>query len=207
VRDCFYLLLEDSSVRKSLSLTLAAACGSLLLAGPASAASDYLLEIDSIKGEAAVNSPPKSIEVSSFSWGMSQASGLRESPTKMSQASAVRESPSKASLGSTLRESPTKVSTGMPQQQAGALSADQSVATADSSAANSIKTFSLTVAEPGNETAAYLVQMCASGKHIPRAVLTSRKGRYEMTDVMVTSCVVSGNERRHELTGHVTLIK
>jgi type VI protein secretion system component Hcp len=213
-------LLEDSSVRKSLSLTLAAACGSLLLAGPASAASDYLLEIDSIKGEAAVNSPPKSIEVSSFSWGMSQASGLRESPSKASLGSTLRESPAQASQGSTLRESPTKVSqasglresptkvsTGKPQQQAGALSADQAVATADSPAADTIKTFSLTVAEPGNETAAYLVQMCASGKHIPRAVLTSRKGRYEMTDVMVTSCVVSGNERRHELTGHVTLIK
>jgi type VI protein secretion system component Hcp len=187
-------LLEDSSVRKSLLVTLVAACGSLLLAGPASAASDYLLEIDSIKGEAAVNSPSKSIEVSSFSWGMSQAS-------------AVRESPAKASQGSTLRESPTKMSTGKPQQQVSAVSADQSIATADSPATDSIKTFSLAVAEPGNETAAYLAQMCASGKHIPRAVLTTPNGRYELKEVMVTSCAVSGNQRRHELTGHVTLIK
>ena len=194
-------------MRKSLSLTLAAACGSLLLAGPASAASDYLLEIDSIKGEAAVNSPPKSIEVSSFSWGMSQASGLRESPSKASQGSTLRESPAQASQGSTVRESPTKTSTGKPQQQLSAVSADQAVATGVSPAADTIKTFSLTVAEPGNETSAYLTQMCASGKHIPRAVLTTPNGRYELKEVMVTSCAVSGNERRHELTGHVTLIK
>ena len=181
-------------MRKSLSLTLAAACGSLLLAGPASAASDYLLEIDSIKGEAGVKSPPKSIEVSSFSWGMSQSS-------------AVRESPAQASQGSTVRESPTKTSTGKPQQQLSAVSADQAVATGVSPAADTIKTFSLTVAEPGNETSAYLTQMCASGKHIPRAVLTTPNGRYELKEVMVTSCAVSGNERRHELTGHVTLIK
>ena len=194
-------------MRKSLSLTLAAACGSLLLAGPASAASDYLLEIDSIKGEAAVKSPPKSIEVSSFSWGMSQASGLRESPSKASQGSTLRESPAQASQGPTLRESPTKASTGKPQQQLSAVSADQAVATGVSPAADTIKTFSLTVAEPGNETSAYLTQMCASGKHIPRAVLTTPNGRYELKEVMVTSCAVSGNERRHELTGHVTLIK
>jgi type VI protein secretion system component Hcp len=194
-------------VRTSQLVTLAAVCGSVLLAGPALAASDYLLEIDSIKGEAAVNSPPKSIEVSSFSWGMSQSSAVRESPSKASQGSTLRESPAQASQGSTLRESPTKVSTGKPQQQASAVSADQSIAIAESPAADSIKTFSLTVAEPGNATAAYLVQMCASGKHIPRAVLTTRSGRYELTDVMVTSCAVSGNQRKHELTGHVTLIK
>jgi type VI protein secretion system component Hcp len=197
-------LLEDSSVRNSLLVTLVAACGSLLLAGPASAASDYLLEIDSIKGEAAVNSPPKSIEVSSFSWGMSQTSALRESPAKASQGSTLRESPTKMSQASAVRESPTKMSTGKPQQQ---VSADQSIATADSPATDSIKTFSLTVAEPGNETSAYLTQMCASGKHIPRAVLTTPNGRYELKEVMVTSCAVSGNQRRHELTGHVTLMK
>jgi type VI protein secretion system component Hcp len=175
-------LLEDSSVRKPLLLTLAAACGSLLLAGPASAASDYYLKIDTIKGEAAASSSAKAIEVSSFSWGMSQTSAA-------------------------VRESPTKMSTGKTQQPVGAVSADQPIATSVSPATDSIKTFSLTVAESGNETAAYLARACASGQHIPRAVLTVRNQRYELKDVMVTSCAVSGNERRHELTGHVTLMK
>ena len=170
-------------MRKSLLVTLVAACGSLLLAGPASAASDYLLEIDSIKGEATVNSPPKSIEVSSFSWGMSQSSTAP-------------------------RDAATGMATGRIQQQpVSAVAEAQPVATAVSPAADTIKTFSLTVAEPGNETAAYLVQMCASGKHIPRAVLTTRNGRFELKDVMVTSCAVSGNQRKHEFTGHVTLMK
>lgn len=194
-------------MRKSLSLTLAAACGSLLLSGPASAASDYYLKIDGIKGEATSNSPAKAIEVSSFSWGMSQSSAVRESPAQASQGSTLRESPTKVSQASAVRESPTRASTGKPQQQVSAVSADQTIATADSPATDSIKTFSLTVAESGNETAAYLARACASGQHIPHAVLTVRNQRYELKDVMVTSCAVSGNERRHEFTGHVTLIK
>ena len=170
-------------MRKSLLLTLAAACGSLLLAGPASAASDYYLKIDSIKGEATSNSPPKSIEVSSFSWGMSQTSVAP-------------------------RDAASGMATGKRQQQpVSAVAEAQPVAMTVTPATDSIKTFSLTVAEPGNETAAYLAQMCASGKHIPRAVLTTPNGRYELKDVMVSSCAVSGNQRRHELTGHVTLIK
>jgi type VI protein secretion system component Hcp len=84
---------------------------------------------------------------------------------------------------------------------------ERSVATAVAPAADSIKTLSLTVAEPGNETAAYLVRMCASGEHIPRAVLTSRNERFELKDAIVTSCVVTGNQRKHELKGHVTLIR
>lgn len=170
-------------MRTSQLVTLAAVCGSMLLAGPASAASDYLLEIDNIKGEATSNSSPKTIEVSSFSWGMSQ--------TSMAP-----------------RDAATGMATGKRQQQpVSAVAEAQPAATAVTPATDSIKTFSLTVSEPGNETAAYLVRMCASGKHIPRAVLTTRNGRYELKDVMVTSCAVSGNQRKHELTGHVTLMK
>ena len=169
-------------MRKSLLLNLAAACGSLLLAGPASAASDYYLKIDGIKGEATTSSRSKAIEVSSFSWGMSQASAA-------------------------VRESPTKASTGKTQKAVSATAAAQPDAMADSPASDSIKSFSLTVAESGDETAAYLARACASGERIPRAELTVRDQRYELTDFVVTSCAVSGNQRRHEFRGHVTLMK
>jgi type VI protein secretion system component Hcp len=164
-------------------MTLATVCSSLLLAGPASAASDYLLEIDTIKGETSAVSPSKSIEVSSFSWGMSQAVIAP-------------------------RDAASGMATGKRQHKPMyAVAEEQPDARTVAPATDSIKTFSLTVAEPGNDTAAYLTQICASGKHIPRAVLTNGAERYELTDVMVTSCAVTGNQRKHELTGHVTLIK
>jgi len=170
-------------VRTSQFVSLAAACGAMLLAGPASAASDYLLEIDGINGEITAAAPAKSIEISSFSWGMSQA------------VIAPRDAASGMATGKRQHKPLSAVAETQPDARAAAPAED------------SIKTFSLSVAEPGNETAAYLAQMCASGQHIPRAVLTSRNERFELKDVIVTSCVVSGSQRRHELTGHVTLIK
>lgn len=170
-------------MRTSQLVTLAVVCGSMLFARPAIAASDYLLEIDTIKGEATAKSPARSIEVSSFSWGMSQ--------TSMAS-----------------REAASGMATGKRQHKpVSAVTEAQPVATAVTPAVDSIKTFSLTVAEPGNETAAYLVRMCASGQHIPRAVLTSRNERFELKDVIITSCAVSGNQRKHEFKGHVTLMK
>ena len=64
------------------------------------------------------------------------------------------------------------------------------------------------VSSPGtSSTAVYLVRMCASGKHIANAVLTSRTERFELTDIMITSCAFTGDQRKHEFTGHVTLMK
>jgi type VI protein secretion system component Hcp len=164
-------------------MSLAAVCGVIFLAGPASAASDYLLEIDGIEGETTAAAPAKSIEISSFSWGMSQA------------VIAPRDAASGMATGKRQHKPLSTVAETLPDARAAAPAAD------------SIKTFSLSVAEPGNETAAYLVRACASGQHIPRAVLTSRNERFELKDVIVMSCAVTGNMRKHELTGHVTLIK
>ena len=174
-------------MRTSQLVTLAAVCGSVLLAGPAIAASDYLLEIDSIKGEATPTSPTRSVEVSSFSWGTSHA------------VTSPRDAASGLATGRQAQQPVSAAAVVQPVAMA--------VATDVAPATDSVQSFSLTVAEPGNATAAFLTRMCASGKHIPHAVLTTRKGRYELTDVMVTSCAVSGNQRRHELTGHVTLMK
>ena len=50
-------------------------------------------------------------------------------------------------------------------------------------------------------------ELRASGKHIANAVLTSRAKRFELTDIMITSCAFTGDLRKHEFTGHVTLMK
>ena len=45
----------------------------IALAGSVQAAADYLLEIDGIKGESADPQRPETIEIQSFSWGMSNS--------------------------------------------------------------------------------------------------------------------------------------
>lgn len=57
-------------MKRSLLLALFA---SVLFAGSLTAASDYLLEIDGIKGESSDTAHRAAIEIQSFSWGMSNA--------------------------------------------------------------------------------------------------------------------------------------
>lgn len=52
---------------------LSALFSSLVFAGSLSAATDYLLEIDGIKGESKDERHPDTVEIISFSWGMSNS--------------------------------------------------------------------------------------------------------------------------------------
>jgi hypothetical protein len=74
-------------------------------------------------------------------------------------------------------------------------------------AAGEIRTVTFAVPEPGDASTAQLARLCASGKPVKSAVLNGPDGRYQMRDVVVSSCAVNGNERRYELKGHVTLMK
>ena len=57
------------------TLRIFAAVSSLLMAAsPAFAASDYLLQLDPVKGESMETAAPQNIEVESFSWGASNPS-------------------------------------------------------------------------------------------------------------------------------------
>ncbi len=87
------------------------------------------------------------------------------------------------------------------------ISPESTDAKAAAPAAAEVQTLILVVPEPGNATSALLVRMCASGEHINKAVLTGPNLRYEMENVIVSSCAVSGNQRKIELKGHVTLMK
>ena len=59
-------------MKRSLLLTFLAP---IFLAGSLNAASDYLLEIDGIKGESKDERHPDTIEIESFSWGASNSGG------------------------------------------------------------------------------------------------------------------------------------
>lgn len=55
---------------------LAAFAAFALIAPSANAASDYLLELDGVKGESKDNARPGTIEIQSFSWGVSNAGSM-----------------------------------------------------------------------------------------------------------------------------------
>src|SRR5512141_65638 len=67
---------RNLSERHSMStLRIFAAVSTLLMAAaPALAASDYLLQLDPVKGEGKDAAAPQTIEVESFSWGVSNPS-------------------------------------------------------------------------------------------------------------------------------------
>ncbi len=48
---------------------------------------------------------------------------------------------------------------------------------------------------------------CATGKYFSNAVLVARGQRYELADVVETSCAVADGLVRKNYTGHVTLMK
>jgi hypothetical protein len=123
--------------------------GILLAATASLAASDYYIKFDGVDGESKSRARAETIDLQSWSFGTSGASGL----------------------------------------------------------APEVRTVTFAVPEPGNASTAQLARLCASGKPIKSAVLSGPDGRYQMNDVLVSSCPVKGNERRYELKGHVTLMK
>jgi len=182
-------------VRKTVLSTVVVS-GVLLAATASLAASDYYLKIEGVEGESASRSP-QTIELQSWSFGASNAgvvaprdaaSGM---PTGKRQHGTVTITKPLEPSTPLLRESPTKATAAAPA----------------AGAAANVQTVTFSVPEPGNDSTAALAKMCASGKHIKSAVLSSPNGRYQVQDAVITSCAVTGAERRYEFRGHVTLMK
>ena len=175
-------------MRTSPLATWVAVCGSMFIASAASAASDYLLKIEDVEGESATQPGGGQIEVSSYSWGVTQQSAVSPRDVATGQASGKRQHKPVTVI------SPAATTTATERTAAPEATED--------------KTLSIVVPEPGNETTAQLVRLCATGKHIKKAKLTGPdNARYELENVLVSSCAVSGNQRKIEFTGHVTLMK
>ncbi len=169
---------------RNFPLVSMAICGVFLAAAPAIAASDYFLKIEGVKGESTDRASTEKVQVSSFSWGASQTSTV---------------APRDAASGM-----PTGKRQHKPRFNPSDLSTDARVA---APAVAEDSTLALVVAEPGNTTTAQLVRMCASGEHIEKAVLIGPGERYVMKDVVISSCAASGDERKIEFRGHITLMK
>jgi len=172
-------------VRKTVLATVVVS-GALLAATASLAASDYYIKIEGVEGEA-TRSKPQTIELQSWSFGASNSAVVSPRDAASGLATGKRQ------------HKPTMT------MEAGATTSSRE-AVAEPAAAE-VRTVSFSVPEPGNDSTAELAKMCASGKHIKSAVLSSPSGRYQLQDAVITSCAVSGAERRYEFRGHVTLMK
>ncbi len=189
------------------TLRILAAVSSLLMAAaPALAASDYLLQLDPVKGEGKDAAAPQTIEVESFSWGVSNAS----SASMGGGAGAGKVNMQDLSVTSV--QSPRDVSTGMASGKrtaavAGTAADGQTAAVAAAPKVGDVATFTVLIRESPSKASLGKTGACATGTHFPHAVIVAKGQRYELSDVVETSCTVSDGLSKKDFKGHVTLMK
>lgn len=180
---------------------------SLLGVTTALAASDYFLKIEGVEGESSA-APPQPIEVSSYSFGVSNAgSAAMSSGGGTGKVSMQDLSVTTAAAPAVV--APRDAASGLPTGKRSKSPASAPAASPSTEpVAGTGNTLSLLVPSSGSEAAKQLYRMCASGKHIKRATLTAGAKTYELHDVVVSSCDEQGGQREYKFkTGHVTLIK
>lgn len=182
---------------------LAATSALLLAAGPVSAASDYLLQLDPVKGESKDQAAPQTIEVQSFSWGVSQPSTVGAG----SGAGAGKVNVQDLSVMSV--KGPRDAASGQAsgKRTASVAAADGSTAAGIAPQVGDVATFTVLVRESPTKSSTGKSGACASGTHFPHAVVVAKGTRYELADVVLTSCTVTDGVARKDFKGHVTLMK
>jgi hypothetical protein len=183
---------------------VAAIVSSLLLStAPAFAASDYLLQLDPVKGQGQDAAAPQSIQVESFSWGASNPG------VAASSAAAAAGKVNVQDISMTRSKAPRDAATGMAsgKRVATEVAADGQLATAGvPPRVGDVAVFTVMIRESPSKPADQ-AGACATGVHFPHAVIVARGERYEFTDLVETSCTVVDGKTRKDFTGHVTLIK
>jgi type VI protein secretion system component Hcp len=174
----------------------AAVCGVLLVSAPALAA-DVVLELAGVEGEA--SPAPRTIDVQSWSWGVSNAGSMSPGPRGAGKVSVQDLSVTAP------RDAASGLATG--RRAAAPAASDASATAAPADAAAAVQEFTVVVPEAAAKSA------CATGKHIKSATLRSRSGStVQFDDAVVTACTTSGGMstvtmRGHTKSGHVTLLK
>jgi hypothetical protein len=187
------------------TLRIFAAVSSLLMAAsPAFAASDYLLQLDPVKGERTDTAAPQNIEVESFSWGASNpssaatGSGAGAGKANMQDLSVMK--------AQAPREAMSGMATG--KRAAPAAAADgQAVAAVAAPKVGDVATFTVAIRESPTKSSTGKVGDCVQGTRFPHAVVVAKGQRYEFSDVVLTSCTVDGGLMKKDFKGHVTLLK
>ncbi len=169
----------------------------LLVSGTAWASSDYLLQIEDLKGEAATQRPP-ALEVMSFSFGASQPGAVGNGSI-----GAGRMAPSS-------RQQKTGHVTLMKRGAAPGATPSAPVAVGDVDGDSMADAMSPRSSGPGTITlhmdgspakvAARQSSVCAQGKHFPSATLNGRGRTWVLSDVMVSSCAMMDGQQAVSLS-------
>jgi hypothetical protein len=184
-------------MRLSAKSAIVSGTALLLTAVVGYAASDYLLEIEGVAGESSTS--PSTIELASWSFGASN-------PTSVGSAG--------LSSGKTVATSsvvaPRDAATGQASGKrvaTGDVSGDGRADVLAASAVGQTVSFSAMFRESPSKASTGGLARCAQGQHIAKATLRGPRQTVSLDNVVVTSCPAAAGERRHEFTGHVTLIK
>jgi hypothetical protein len=155
----------------------------LVIAPAAWAASDYLLEIDGVAGEATT-----SVEVLSWSWRATNPGAV----TAQNRVVSPRDSATGQASGR-LRESPSRPSTGSTRVAAADVNGDGRADIVVASTVDEVQRFTLVL----DGASPVVRQYCATGRHIPQATITaSSLSVYELKNVMVSSCTTVPGPRQ-----------
>lgn len=184
--------------------TFAAVSSLLLAAAPVLAASDYVLQLGGKKGASSSGDADlQTIEVESFSWGASNAGSMSTGGGGAGKVSVQ-------DLSVTSSE-PARGASGMPTGKRTApvadVDGDGRAEEAAAPKAGDIATFTVKVRESPSKASLARNGACATGVHFPKAVIVARGQRFELSNVVVTSCTVVDGLARKEFKGHVTLLK
>jgi type VI protein secretion system component Hcp len=198
-------------MRKSQMAVAATLSGWMLGATPALAASDYLLQLDGVQGDAATKGHPAPIEISSWSWGASNPTSVGSTGMSAGKVNVRDMSVMSASAATTGVAAARDTTSG---QASGKRSA-QPVASVDAAAApppaGTVSELTLRLREsPSRPSLGQSASACTAGQHIDKVTVSSNGQSYELQDATVISCDVSGGETVMKVrgkTGHVTLMK
>lgn len=205
-------------MRKTHAAVAATLAGLVLGATPALAASDYLLQLDGVKGEAATQGQPTTIEISSWSWGASNPSSVGGAGSGTGKVSMQDLSVTTAATDTAAVAAPRDAASGQASGKrthkpvaAGDLDGDGSADAAAAPRAGDVAELTLRLREsPSLPSKGQTSRACAQGQHIDHVVLSGNGQRVELQDAVVTSCTVAGGETVMKVkgkTGHVTLLK
>lgn len=187
--------------RQSIAFAVLAAA----ISAGALAATDMYLKLDGVDGESAARAAGSTVEVSSFSFGVSNAASMATGSGGGSGKASMSD------LSVTRTVAPRDAASGLPTGKRihKPMAASPSVSSGGGTAPAASELQSVSVVLPATESATTqaLDRACASGKHIPKAELGRQGQVYTLSDVLVSSCTASSSERRYEFRGHVTLMK
>lgn len=194
---------------RSVSFGFLCSAAAMSIAAPAFAASDYLLVIEGVEGEAS-----SAAQVNSWSWGQSNpgAAVAADIGSSGQDGVATRDRAPRVTASQntqSLRESPTRTRGSLTASQNG-----QELRQADFASLAKVSEVTGFTLDLGSGAAAQ--KMCATGKHIAKAHLVRADGTvYDLTDLVIGACDASGGTTRvkiasgksKEFKGHVTLLK